>query len=154
MAAAYDRFVLRAGGQAVVWRTPARNNQKVNMFAKVKVMKVWEGRQVEYDNGNVDYEYRIKMEYRDGTGVYVQVFRFGQIRKEFQRSRFTRKAWALLPELAVLDNKVFTQVHAMFMERSFKEFDAKLKHVTDLMVYGRPVYTEIPPYHGHACLTD
>ena len=62
MAAAYDRFVFRAGGQAVLWRTPKKKGAKVSTVAKVKVIKLSDGRQVDLGrSGNVDYEYRIKV---------------------------------------------------------------------------------------------
>jgi hypothetical protein len=150
MAAAYDRFVLRAGGQAVMWKAPKRKGGKVSLIAKVKVIKLWDGRKVELGNGNVDYEYRITVEHRDGTGTYDQTFRFGQMRKEFQQSRFNLRGRLKLPTLGKMDHALYDDVQQMYMERSFSDFDADLKEVTELMIYGKPVYAEISPCHGNS----
>ena len=150
MAAAYDRFVFRAGGQAVLWRTPKKKGAKVSTVAKVKVIKLSDGRQVDLGrSGNVDYEYRIKVEHRDGTGTYEQTFLFGQMRREFQQSRFSTRVWNKLPKLGELDRALYDDIHDMYMKRSFKEFDKELEDVTNIMVYGKPVYAEISPCHGN-----
>jgi hypothetical protein len=150
MAAAYDRFVLRAGGQAVMWKAPKAKRAKVNLIAKGKVLKLWDGRKVDLKDGNIDYEYRITVEHRDGTGTYDQTFRFGQMRKEFQKSRFNKRASMKLPTLGALDHALYDDIQEMYMERSFKDFDEDLKDVTELMLYGKPVYAEISPCHGNS----
>jgi hypothetical protein len=150
MAAAYDRFVLRAGGQAVMWRAPKRKSDKVGTIAKVKVMKLWDGRKVDLGDGNVDYDYRITVEHRDDSGTYDQTFRFGQMRRQFQQSRFNRRAWLKLPTLGDMDHALFDDIHEMYMQRPFKEFNKEIKDATELMVYGKPVYAEISPCHGNS----
>jgi hypothetical protein len=103
-------------------------------------------------NGNIDYEYRIRLEHRGGTGTYDQTFRFGEMPCVFQRSRFNKKAWDSLPALGKMDKALFDDVHEMYMQKAFKDFDEDIKDVTERMVYGRPVYAETSPRHGNVCL--